>query len=516
MNHKSIKSQLRISPEELVRIDEYCQKHQRLMASHGITRDDLIALQHERILGICRERLESLGKTPSPRDAVDLLLLALDGFAYPDRTTLEESVSVLEHFAQEGNAGIWDAVFASDRAGAEGYPEMNSIARLLLVDHEFFEGLWGDPVPGYLSSAPGRFSGLIPFLKKGYDDLYSRAIKALLAKAGGSFEALLPIMISLMNFSGKEDPEVHKQVAQFFEEAERKGLKMDSLLRTDDYCCGDVLVRPDCAWTTIREAVSGIPLSGFEDIKSGFERDPAALYDLDAFKRVHRQALFEHGVTRDTLILWQHEALIAMSEEALKEIGERKEPTSELKGKIALSLAGFCCPDEACLERFLALLETLLKPENETYWDGLIMGDPLAFCGVSGPGSVLESIAVDYDIFEKPNRPVLGRTDSPTDRFGGFVMVARRLGRDDLVLRIAEAIFGKAEHSLAPILLAFISVANYLREATLGCTLLDEMVPLFGKAEANGISLEKPLGDFCPGAPIREGFKKKSLREILL
>lgn len=261
LNFSDAKRLFGLEVGDLFHLDEYSEKHPLLMADNGITRNDLIRWQHEDILGICEERAHLLNQATEVKEAVDLLGLALDGFEYPDRLTLEESVAVLELFSRDENAEFWSAAFAYGQADKAGCSERNRVAQSLAIDYDVFERDF-DEIPGYLTTNPDRFCGLIPFLKKkGFDDLYFRAVKVILAKGEIAFEPLLPVMISLANFSKGNDPSLHRKVMGLFKKAvEARELSLGRPLKTDEYCCGYVLVRPEWGQKSVREALGG-PLS---------------------------------------------------------------------------------------------------------------------------------------------------------------------------------------------------------------------------------------------------------------
>lgn len=202
-------------------------------------------------------------------------------------------------------------------------------------------------------------------------------------------------MISLANFSLKNDPVLYQKVLALFEKAHQAGLDLDRLIRTDEYCCGYVLVRFDHFFTSIREVINPIRLKDVGALKRSFQGDFQALYHLDEYYQKERQTLYDHVVIKDDLIFWQHEALLALSDTMIANLKTHQEPPEKVAGPLALILVGYSYPDEACFFKDKLLLETLTEERNQAYWDAVFFGNPLEFIGIKGTSLVFESIALD-------------------------------------------------------------------------------------------------------------------------
>jgi hypothetical protein len=499
---------------EGISVDEYWQRNEAQLTKQGLTRVDLIAFQHDDITQKCAPGIAALKKKTLPlEEAQRLLFLALDGFVYPDRSTLEGSLSVLELFSSKEATEYWDAVFHYPSAYGRGYPEQDSLIYSLVIDYDLFERKW-EPEPGCFSSDPHRFGGIIPFCKKaGYADLYSRAVALILRKAESDFSSLLPLLISLVNFSLLNDMALREKIMAIFEKAALAGFDCDQLVRNDGDTCNAVILREDHHWTTIREAVSGIPLHDAEGLKATFQNDRASLYDLEAYHDKNRTILFEHGVRKDDLIAWQHEALLARCDRLLSSLKTLAESPEKMAAPLTLQLVGYCCPDWTCLLKVVPLFELLASKDYTAYWDALFKDDPLPFCGDIASNVIQESLVVDFHVFERPRRPILGLTGSVSEHFSGWIRVARSYDREDLILQMGQALIKKGPRTFSLFLPTLISLRCFF-EGTWDKDeqlLLDQMASLALEAQAQGFDFARPLGTVCAGLSVREPYQKKTL-----
>jgi len=348
----------------------------------------------------------------------------------------------------------------------------------------------------------------------------------VLSQAEKNFEPLLPVMISLANFSLKNDPDLYQKVLTLFEKAEQAGLNLDRLIRSDENCCGYVLVRFDHFFTSIREAINPIRLKDVGALKRSFQGNFQALYHLDEYHQKERQTLYEHGISKDDLIVWQREALLRLSDAMIANLKTHQEPPEKVAGPLALILVGYSYPDEACFFKDKLLLETLTEERNQAYWDAVFFGSPLEFLGIKGTSLVFESIALD-EFFENESRPILGRRLPVKHRFGGLVVVAQGLRGEDLAHEFTQIFLKKAETSFVPLLPLTLALLDFSKpilskeewarfeKKEWNKTYLEQKQWFLDQAQRNGLSLDTPLKECLVGVSLQEEAKTKTLRDLL-
>lgn len=255
-----------------------------------------------------------------------------------------------------------------------------------------------------------------------------------------------------------------------------------------------------------------------DNIKKSFQRNPTFLFYIDEYFENNKVMLENNGISKDTLVSWQHEAIYKSDKMTRDFLKSKGKPTYRIIGLLYLSLDGYYLPNIETLTRSVKTLELVAKVENHEYWDILFKYDDADIKGASAHNLTINELVVDYEIFKELWPPQdRGLITAEPGRFGGLLPYLYNHGYKDLYQKALSIFIGKLKESFVDMIPIALSLFNF-------CAIHDKtnyklVKTLFEDAKKNqkfkDFDWNGKLQDICHIIYIKEDNNGKTIDQVI-